>query len=93
VAGDEPLCAARLELHPGTGFARLWGGGTVPAWRGRGLYRALVAHRARVAAEHGYAYLQVDASAQSRPVLQRLGFAVLSTTTPYTYRPMPSSLL
>lgn len=47
MAGDEPVSAARMELYPGTGFAGLWSGGTVPGWRGRGLYRALVARRAR----------------------------------------------
>ncbi|MFC1421175.1 GNAT family N-acetyltransferase [Streptacidiphilus cavernicola] len=83
LAGDEPVCAARMELHAGTGFASLWGGGTAPAWRGKGVYRALVAHRAGIAAERGYRYLQVDASDQSRPILERLGFAALSTTTPY----------
>lgn len=87
MAGDTPVCGARMELHPGTEFASLWGGGTVPAWRGRGIYRALVAHRAKIAAEHGYRYLQVDASDQSRPILQRLGFTALSTTTPYVYKP------
>ncbi|MFE2727580.1 GNAT family N-acetyltransferase [Kitasatospora sp. NPDC059327] len=80
-----PVSAARLELHPGTGFAGLWGGGTLAAWRGRGVYRALVAHRARIAAELGYEYLRVDASDQSRPILERLGFAVLTTMTPYQY--------
>jgi GNAT superfamily N-acetyltransferase len=83
MAGDEPVSAARMEIHPGTGFAGLWGGGTVAAWRGRGIYRALVAHRARLAAEHGCRYLQVDASSLSRPILQRLGFTALTTTTPY----------
>ncbi|WP_369182689.1 GNAT family N-acetyltransferase [Streptomyces sp. Y1] len=83
MAGDRPVSAARMELVPGTEFAGLWGGGTAPDWRGRGIYRALVAHRARLAAELGYRYLQVDASDQSRPILQRLGFARLSTTTPY----------
>ena len=87
MAGDKPICGARMELHAGTGFASLWGGGTDPAWRGRGVYRALVAHRAGIAAERGYRYLQVDASDQSRPILERLGFAVLSTTTPYLHRP------
>jgi GNAT superfamily N-acetyltransferase len=87
MAGDLPVCAARMELNPGTEFAGLWGGGTVAAWRGRGIYRALVAHRARIAADLGYRYLQVDATDQSRPILQRLGFTVLSTTTPYIYRP------
>jgi GNAT superfamily N-acetyltransferase len=85
LAGDEPVSAARMELVPGTRFAGLWGGGTVEAWRGRGIYRALVAHRARVAAALGYRYLQVDASAMSRPILERLGFHALSTTTPYLY--------
>ncbi|MFJ8109472.1 GNAT family N-acetyltransferase [Streptomyces sp. NPDC096132] len=87
LAGDEPVSSARMELIPGTRFAGLWGGGTVPAWRGRGIYRALVAHRARIAAERGYRYLQVDASDQSRPILERLGFAALTTTTPYVYVP------
>ncbi|MFD0313098.1 GNAT family N-acetyltransferase [Streptomyces flavalbus] len=85
LAGDEPVSAARMELVPGTPFAGLWGGGTVEGWRGRGLYRALVAHRARIAADRGYRYLQVDASDQSRPVLERLGFVPLTTTTPYVY--------
>ncbi|MEZ3181669.1 GNAT family N-acetyltransferase [Streptomyces pimonensis] len=85
LAGDEPVSAARMELAPGTPFAGLWGGGTVRHWRGRGVYRALVAHRARVAADRGYRYLQVDASSQSRPVLERLGFVPLTTTTPYVY--------
>ncbi|MEU9040436.1 MULTISPECIES: GNAT family N-acetyltransferase [unclassified Kitasatospora] len=87
LAGDRPVSAARMELNSGTGFAGLWGGGTAPDWRGRGIYRALVAHRARLAADLGYQYLQVDASDASRPILQRLGFARLSTTTPYVYRP------
>ncbi|MFJ7151397.1 GNAT family N-acetyltransferase [Streptomyces sp. NPDC100445] len=85
LAGAEPVSAARMELVPGTGFAGLWGGGTVEAWRGRGLYRALVAHRARVAAAEGFRHLQVDASPMSRPILARLGFHALSTTTPYVY--------
>jgi GNAT superfamily N-acetyltransferase len=83
--GDTPVSAARMELVPGTRFAGLWGGGTVEGWRGRGIYRALVAHRARAALDRGYRYLQVDASAQSRPILERLGFQPLSTTTPYIY--------
>ncbi|MEU7256545.1 GNAT family N-acetyltransferase [Streptomyces rimosus] len=87
MAGDVPVSAARMELVPGTGFAGLWGGGTVPAWRGRGIYRALIGFRANIAAERGYQYLQVDASDQSRPILERLGFTALTTTTPYVYRP------
>ncbi|MER7564464.1 GNAT family N-acetyltransferase [Streptomyces sp. NPDC048523] len=87
LAGDEPVSAARMELVPGTRFAGLWGGGTVEGWRGRGIYRALVAHRARAAVERGYRYLQVDALATSRPILERLGFTPLTITQPHVYRP------
>ncbi|MFF2012163.1 GNAT family N-acetyltransferase [Streptomyces sp. NPDC058195] len=85
MAGDEPVSSARMELYRGTGFAGLWGGGTVEQWRGKGIYRALVAFRARIAAERGYRFLQVDASEMSRPILQRLGFLALSTTTPFVH--------
>ena len=83
--GDLPICAGRVEFHRGTQFASLWGGGTAPQWRGRGVYRALVAHRARLALEGGYRYLQVDALPDSQPILSRLGFVRLSTTVPYLY--------
>lgn len=84
MAGDRPISAARMDLNPGRAFAGLWGGGTLPEWRGRGIYRALVAHRARIAAALGYEYLQVDATEMSRPILQRLGFVALTTVTGYT---------
>jgi GNAT superfamily N-acetyltransferase len=87
MVGDLPVSAARMDLHAGTEFASLWSGGTVPAWRGKGIYRALVAYRTRIAAERGFRYLQVDASDDSRPILQRLGFLPLTTTIPYVYRP------
>ena len=85
MAGDVPICAGRVELHRGTQFASLWGGGTAPAWRGRGVYRALVAYRIRLAVERGYRYLQVDALPDSEPILSRLGFVRLGTTVPYLY--------
>ncbi|MFJ2442971.1 MULTISPECIES: GNAT family N-acetyltransferase [unclassified Streptomyces] len=87
LADGAPVSASRMELPPGTDFAGLWGGGTVREWRGRGLYRAQVAYRARLAAARGYRYLQVDALDTSRPILQRLGFTALGTTTPYIFKP------
>ncbi len=87
MAGAEPVCSARVDFPPGTDFAGLWGGGTLPAWRGRGIYRALVAYRAGLAAQRGYRYLNVDASADSEPILRRLGFRCLARTTPYQWAP------
>jgi GNAT superfamily N-acetyltransferase len=85
MAGDEPVCSARIEFLPGASFASLRGGGTLPAWRGRGIYRALVAYRAQLAAARGYRYLYVDASPDSQPILARLEFSRLARTTPYIW--------
>jgi GNAT superfamily N-acetyltransferase len=85
VAGLTPIAAGRIEFHTDTDFASLWGGGTLPAWRGRGVFRSLVAYRAALAAARGFRYLQVDASPDSRPILTRLGFVELATTTPFIY--------
>ena len=85
--GDVVVCAGWVRFPRGTEFATLWGGGTLPEWRGRGIYRALVAYRAQLAAQHGLHYLQVDASAESRPILERLGFVAVTTTTPFVWSP------
>jgi len=86
-AGERPVGVGRLELPRGRAFASLWGGGTVPGHRGRGLYRALVAARAWEALWHGYRYLTVDARATSRPILERLGFVELARVTGWQLRP------
>jgi hypothetical protein len=86
-AGDEVVCAAWIVLKEGTDFAGLWGGSTLAAWRGRGIYRAMVARRAQLAAARDIKYLQVDASEDSRPILQRLGLHAVTTTTPYVWSP------
>jgi GNAT superfamily N-acetyltransferase len=86
-AGATVVCAAWVRFASGTGFATLWGGSTLPAWRGRGIYRALVAQRANLAAARGFRYLQVDASDASRPILERLGFVPVTTTTPFIWMP------
>lgn len=78
-ADAQPVAAARLELPPARAFASLWGGGVAPTHRSRGLYRALVHHRATAARARGYRYLTVDARATSRPILTRLGFVPLTT--------------
>ncbi len=84
MAAETPVSAARVEFPERSDFASLWGGGTRPAC-GRGVFRALVAYRAALARDRGYRYLQVDASPDSRPILQRLGFTELATTTPFIY--------
>lgn len=73
---------ARLYTHPRSQFAGLYGGGTLEGHRGRGLYRATVSRRAVDAVELGARYLRVDALPTSQPILERLGFEVLTYVWP-----------
>jgi hypothetical protein len=52
----------------------LSGGATLHEWRGRGAYRALVRWRWDEAVRRGTPVLVVQASEDSRPILERLGF-------------------
>jgi GNAT superfamily N-acetyltransferase len=88
-AAGRVVSAGWLEMRPGGQFAGLWGGATLREWRGRGIYRALVARRAQLAAARGVRYLQVDASSDSAPILRRLGFEPLAVTTPWVWTPEP----
>lgn len=85
-AGPTLVSAGWLVGNPGTDFGSLWGGSTLPGWRGHGIYRALIARRAQAAVERGIRYLQVDASSDSTPILGRLGFVAITTTTPFVHR-------
>jgi GNAT superfamily N-acetyltransferase len=86
-AGNDVVSAGWVRYMKATEFATLWGGSTLPAWRRRGIYRALLAARARLAVARGFRYLQVDASDSSRPILERLGFVALTVTVPYVFSP------
>lgn len=87
VAHGEVVSAGRLELVAGTEFAGLWGGATLPEWRGLGIYRALTSQRARSALARGKRYLQSDSTEFSRPILERAGLVKVSSTTPYVWTP------
>jgi hypothetical protein len=80
------VSAGRLEPVRGTDFARIWGGATREEWRGRGIYRALTAARARSALGMGKTLINSDSTEYSRPILERSGLVRVSTTTPYTWR-------
>lgn len=85
-ADGQMVSAGRLQPVPGTDFAGIWGGATLPQWRGRGIYRALTAARARSALRLGKTLVHSDSTEFSRPILERSGLVKASTTTPYTWR-------
>jgi ribosomal protein S18 acetylase RimI-like enzyme len=85
-AGATVISAGRIDPVPGTDFAGIWGGATRPEWRGRGIYRALTAERARSALRMGKKYINSDSTEFSRPILERSGLVKVSTTTPYNWK-------
>jgi len=85
-AGGEVISTGRLEPVAGTTVAGLWGGATRADWRGRGIYRALTAARARSALARGLTLVHSDSTEGSRPILERSGLVRVSTTTPYRWR-------
>jgi GNAT superfamily N-acetyltransferase len=72
----EPVAAGYASYTP-LGLL-LFGGATLPFARGRGAYRALVAARAREAADRGTPVLVTHAGQMSRPILEQLGFKPVS---------------
>ena len=76
-AAAEVVCAAWVRFEGGTDFATLWGGATLPAWRGRGIALALKGEAIGWAIRHGLAYLETGNdpdNAPMRAVNARLGF-------------------
>jgi GNAT superfamily N-acetyltransferase len=85
--GDTAVSAAWMYYHPGTDFASLWGGTTLPAYRRQGLYTSLLAVRAQRALSSGYRFITVDASPMSRPILEKHGFQFLGYSYPCEWTP------
>jgi GNAT superfamily N-acetyltransferase len=77
-AGGEAACSAWIRYYPESQFAEFFGGATLAAHRGRGLYKALVQSRAREARGRRVRFLVVDTSPMSQPILERHGFVFLT---------------
>jgi hypothetical protein len=88
---DQPACAGWTYFHPSSPFAGLWGGSTVPAYRSRGLYTAVLATRVQEAIERGYGFLYVEATDMSRPIVARHGFDQLATVYGVDWLSEPSA--
>lgn len=77
----EVVAGAWIIYYPGSQFASLLGGATLPEFRSRGYYTALLAARMRAAQERGMRFLAVDASSMSEPLLAKHGFLRLEHTS------------
>jgi GNAT superfamily N-acetyltransferase len=85
-ANDQPVASAWIRFTTASAFASLWAGSTLTEYRRRGIYTALLSVRAQEAVERGKRFLTVDAGVMSLPILQRLGFQLLTVSTPCQWR-------
>lgn len=82
---DSPVTSGYMFHHTGDDIALLCGGTTKAVWRRQHAYTRMLAVRALAALERGAKYLAVEASPESKLILERLGFTQLSTLAFYEY--------
>ncbi|HEY2123304.1 MAG TPA: GNAT family N-acetyltransferase [Chthoniobacterales bacterium] len=83
-----PIGCGRVSVRRESRFAGLWGGAVLPAFRGKGVYRALLAARIKhVSKFDSVQYLRVDALPTSRPILEKYGFQRVGSTWPAEWAP------
>ncbi len=81
-----PASIGRAEYEPGQALAGLFGGGTLPAFRRRGIYRELVRIRLDWSRARGALAAFTEAvDTTSRPILERLGFVAVSGIESWTW--------
>jgi len=74
----KPVSTAQVSFYEQGQFASLVRAATLPGYRGRGLFTALVAIQVQEARKRGTRFLDADASPMSRPILEKLGFQWLT---------------
>jgi ribosomal protein S18 acetylase RimI-like enzyme len=79
------VSAGRIDPIDGTAFAGIWGGATLPEYRGRGIYRALTSARVRSAMSRGVRWVHSDSTEFSRPILERAGLVKVTETVPWLW--------
>ncbi len=82
----KPASTAQVSFYPQRPFASLVRAATLPGYRGRGLFTALVTILVQETRQRGIRFLDTDASAMSRPILEKLGFQPLTWAHPCTRR-------
>lgn len=83
----EVAATAQITFYPEQQFASVVMAATRPAYRRRGLYRALLRARLLEAQARGVRFVDTEASEMSRPLLERVGFRPISTVRVYEWEP------
>jgi GNAT superfamily N-acetyltransferase len=83
---NRPVASAWIRFTKGSRFSSLWAGSTLPDFRRRGIYTEMLSVRVHEALERGKRFLTVDAGPMSRPILEKLGFQLLTISHPCQWR-------
>jgi hypothetical protein len=81
-----PASVGWTYFNPLSQFAGLFGGSTLEAQRGRGLYTALLAVRVQEARRRGVRFLLIEPTDMSRPIVSRYGFKLLARSNSCEFR-------
>jgi len=73
-----PVSTAQVSLYAQRPFASLVRAATLPVYRGRGLFTALVATIVQETRQRSIPFLDTEANDMSRPILEKLGFQFLT---------------
>ncbi len=82
---DTPASVGWIHFQAGSEFASLWGGSTLQAFRGRGLYMAVLAARVKAAKAHARRFVAVEAEPGSERILLRHGFEEITSSCTFTW--------
>ncbi len=88
-----PASTAQVSFYAQRPFASLVRAATLPVYRGRGLFSALVATLIQETRQRDVRFLDTEANAMSRPILERLGFQLLTWVHPCTWQANRSPVL
>ena len=88
--GDKPVGSAWAMAWRDRTMAPLFGGSVVAEYRKRGIYRAMISHRARAVSGRGIEWCLVDAGPESLPISQRHGFQQLTGRKSFCMLPAKS---
>ncbi len=87
-ATREPMALGVLLFMLDTPYAFLWSGSTLPAYRGRGVYKSLISHRLARARENRATSVLVLATRNgSMPICSRFGFREICPLDLYSWKP------
>lgn len=84
-AEGQPVSVGWTYFHPGSQFVGLFGGATLPEYRRRGIYTAVVSARLQEAYQRGRRFAVTGAGEMSLPILIKRGFQKLTTCWDYIW--------